>query len=158
VSLNVTKAAIKENYCDPKSHQIHHLAQYFFSSSVLNYYGIFYLGLSEVSSLFLVFIDLSKYFPPIPGTLYDHFIGIVCGPMFVAAFTFYRVILWWPVSYQLFTDVYSVVTSGQAQKLRPGCSWVLYVFLGCNLPLGLLQLYWFTIILGEVCKVLGLSW
>jgi hypothetical protein len=137
---------------------IHHLALFLFSSSVLNYYGIFYLGLSEVSSIFLVFVDLSKYFPPIPGTLYDHFVGIVCGPMFVAGFTFYRVILWWPVSYRLFTDVYSVVTSGQAQKLRPGCSWVLYVFLGLNLPLGLLQLYWFTIILGEVCKVLGVSW
>jgi len=124
----------------------------------LHYYGVFFLGLSEISSIFLVFVDLAKYFPPLPGTVYDHFVGIVCGPLFVVTFTVYRLLLWWPVSVRLFRDAYAVITSGQAQKLRPACTRVLYVFLGMNLPLGLVQLYWFSLILEEVWKVVGVSW
>ena len=120
----------------------------------LQHYGVYYLGLSEVSSIFLVIVDLSKYFPPIPGSLYDQFVGI-CGPAFVLSFTIYRVIMWWPISLQLFRDVYEVLKSGQASKLRPGKEWVLFVFLGLNLPLGVLQLYWFGIIVEEVQKVLS---
>ena len=120
----------------------------------LQHYGVFYLGLSEVSSIFLVFVDLSKYFPPVPGSLYDQFVGI-CGPAFVVCFTVYRVIMWWPVSLQLFRDAYEVLQSGQASKLRPGKEWVLLVFLGLNIPLGILQLYWFGIILEEVKKVMS---
>lgn len=124
----------------------------------LHYYGVFFLGLSEVSSIFLVFVDLSKYFPPIPGSPYDHFVGLLCGPVFVMSFTIYRVAMWWPVSVQLFRDARAVISSGQAQKLRPGCTWVLYIFLGMNLPLGVLQLYWFGLILQEVTKLFGVSW
>jgi hypothetical protein len=119
----------------------------------LHHYGVFYLGLSEVSSIFLVFVDLAKYFPPVPGSMFDRLVGTVCGPAFVVTFTLYRVIMWWPVSFQLFLDAYSVLKSGQASKLRHGKEWVLYVFLGMNLPLGILQLYWFGIIVEEVRKV-----
>jgi TLC domain len=123
---------------------------------VLQYYGIFFLGLSEVSSIFLVFVDLAKYFPPqSPGSSYDLFIQYVANPGFALTFILYRFLYWWPISYQLFTDVYAVsVQSNQAQRLRPGKVWVLYVFLFINLPLGLLQLYWMTIIAAEVQKVL----
>lgn len=121
---------------------------------VLHYYGVFFLGLSEFSSIFLIFVDLSNYYPPTPGSLYDEFIAAIAGPLFAISFIVYRVILWWPVSLRLFRDVSAVVRSGQAEKLRPGHSWVLYVFLAINIPLGLLQLYWFTIILEEARKVL----
>ena len=123
----------------------------------LHYYGIFFLGLTEVSSIFLVFVDLSKYFPPISNSFFDKFIGLFCAPLFAVTFIYYRVILWWPESYRLFCDVKAVVASGQAQKLRPGspaASWVLYLFLACNFPLGLLQLYWVTLIVAEIQKIL----
>jgi hypothetical protein len=106
--------------------------------------------LSEVSSVFLVFVDLARYFPPLPGSLYDHFIRFFAAPGFVGCFVIYRVFYWWPVSMQLFRDVFHVtVTTQRAQQLRPGQVWVLYLYLVLNVPLGLLQLYWLTIIFDE---------
>lgn len=123
---------------------------------VLHYYGIFFLGISELSSVFLVFVDLARYFPPIPGTFYDQVILRIAAPGFVVCFVVYRVLYWWPVSWQLFQDVYAVtIQSNAAEKLRPGKTWVLYLYLALNLPLGLLQLYWLTIILQEVQRTLG---
>jgi hypothetical protein len=116
----------------------------------LHYYGVFFLGLSEVSSIPLVFLDLAKYFPPVPDTLFDKWIGIVCGPVFCLCFIYYRVVLWWPESWRLFQDVRAVTATGHAEKLRPGATWVLYLFLFCNIPLGCLQLYWLTLILEQI--------
>jgi TLC domain len=137
----------------------HHIAAAAVSFSalcghIIGYNAIFFLGLSEVSSIFLLFVDLARYFPPEPGTWYNSFIYLVAGPFFVVTFIYYRVILWWPVSYQLFQDVHTVTESGRAAKLRPGYTWVLYVMLVLNLPLGLLQLYWSALILQEVHKML----
>lgn len=120
----------------------------------LHYYGFFYLGLSEVSTLFLVWMDLANYYTPVPGSVLATFIEAVAGPAFVVTFTWYRVLQWWPVSIQLFRDAHHVMQSGKLEQLRPKQSWVLWVFLCSNLPLGLLQLYWLTIILGEVQKTL----
>jgi len=122
--------------------------------TVLHFYGIFFLGLSEVSSIFLIFVGLAKYFPPEPGTMYNYFVAWLWGPAFAVTFTYYRVILWWPISYQLFQDVRAVIRSEQAAKLRPGKAWVLYIFLALNLPLGILQLYWVTLILDGAKKIL----
>jgi len=139
----------------------HHLAASIvswcsFRYQVLNYYGLFFLGLSEVSSIFLVVVDLARYFPPIPGTFFDQLNSLVAGPGFALSFILYRFVYWWPVSYQLFKDVHTVsVKTDTARKLRPGQSWVLYLYLVLNLPLGFLQVYWLTIILGEVQRVLA---
>jgi hypothetical protein len=122
-----------------------------------HYYGIFYLGCSEISTIPLVFVDLAKFFPPIPGTNFDVFIGVVCGPLFAATFTYYRVFLWWKVSYQMAHDIRHVLKNGMAEKLRPGRNHVLYVMMTLNLLLGMLQLYWFSLILQEVAKVLGME-
>lgn len=117
---------------------------------------VFYLGLTEVSSIFLVFIDLAKYFPPTSGAKFDFFIGAICGPLFVVTFFYYRVFMWWKVSYQLWSDaLHALGKSGMAEKMRPGKSFVLYIFLTINILLGVLQLYWFRFILGETAKVLA---
>jgi hypothetical protein len=137
----------------------HHLAAsllsfYSIKYSVLHHYGLFFLGVSEISSIFLVFVDLAVFFPPIPGSLYDKFNTLITGPGFVLSFVLYRVLYWWPVSYQLFHDVYSVtILTDQAKRLRPGKTWVLYIYLLLNLPLGLLQLYWLSVIREEARKV-----
>jgi len=116
----------------------------------LHYYGIFFLGITEVSSIFLVFLDLSKYYPPQPSSAVYDAIVTLCGPLFVFTFLYYRVVVWWPESYRLLTDVRAVTRSGRAEELRPGASWVLYLYLALNLPLGLLQLFWTTVIANEV--------
>jgi hypothetical protein len=119
---------------------------------------VFFLGVSEFSSVFLIFVDLAKYFPPEPETFYDSVVA-VSGPLFAVSFAFYRVVLWWQVSLLLWKDCYHVVSKGVSNKLRPGKNFVLYAFLFLNLPLGVLQLYWFTIILGEARKLLsGETW
>lgn len=121
--------------------------------SYLHYYAVFFLGLSEVSSIFLVFVDLSRYFPPERNSWYDTVIQKLLAPLFVVSFVVYRVILWWPISLQLFRDCGRVWKKTQDLQ-PPGKRWVLVLFLGCNLPLGILQLYWLSIILEEVTKVL----
>jgi hypothetical protein len=119
----------------------------------LHYYGFFFLGLSEVSTMFLAWIDLSTFFPPIPGSAFDLLIQ-AAGPCFVLSFILFRVILWWPTSLRLFRDAQTVWSTGKLEQLRPGQSWVLWVFLGSNFPLGILQLYWLGLILVEVQKTL----
>lgn len=57
----------------------------------------------------------------------------------------------------MFSDITTVLKNGTAKKMRPGRNHVLYVMMILNLLLGLLQLYWFQIILVEAGKVLGLT-
>ena len=114
---------------------------------------VFYLGLSEVSSIFLVIINLAKHFPPTPSSPFHLFVEFVCGPLFVITFFYYRVLLWWKVNALLWSDAFTVVQNGMAEKLRPGKSFVLYLFLACNVPLSILQVYWFGLIVGESAKV-----
>ena len=100
---------------------------------------------------------MAKFFPPLPDTPYDFVVNGICGPLFAATFIYYRVILWWYVGYQMFTDIIHVMKNGTANKLRPGRNHVLYVMMTLNVCLGLLQLYWFTIILEEAVAFLGLG-
>ena len=115
---------------------------------------VYFLGCTEVSSMFLVIIDLAKFFPPEPNTRFDTVVA-VSGPPFAVTFAFYRVGMWWKVSYMLFRDCHAVLSTGRSNQLRPGKDYVLYVFLVLNIPLGCLQLYWFSIILEEAMKLLS---
>ncbi len=125
------------------------------SYQYFHYYGIFFLGCSEISTIPLLFIDLAGFFPPQPGTVYDFLVNGICGPLFAVTFTTYRVVLWWIVGIQMFRDIFAVMNNGMAKKLRPGRNHVLYVMMVLNLLLTGLQLYWFQIILAEAAKVLG---
>lgn len=120
----------------------------------LHYYGVYFLGLTEVSTVPLVFIDLAGYFPVESGSWFDTFVGAICNPLFALTFTIYRVVLWWKVSLLLWSDVRQVFKTGMVEMYRPGKSFVLYIFMVCNTLLSVLQLYWFGIIVGEVMKAL----
>jgi TLC domain len=125
-------------------------------NDMMGYYAIFFLGLSEVSSIFLVSLDMSKYFQPLPGTsLFVTVIEKCTGPLFVVSFIYYRVILWWPISRQMFNDIRQVMSNGRAESLRPGKTWILFIWMILNVPMGLLQLYWVTIILAEIKVVIA---
>ena len=118
---------------------------------------VFYLGCSEISTIPLIAIDLAKFFPPLPETNYDFLVNGISGPLFAVTFIYYRVLLWWPVGYQMFKDIFHVIKNGEANKQRPGRNHVLYVMMLLNFFLGLLQLFWFRTILIEAMKVLGLD-
>ena len=120
---------------------------------VLHYYGIYFLGLTETSSIFLVLIDLARYFPSESGTVFAHIVAI-CQPAFLISFFWYRVAMWWFISWRLWSDVLTVTGNGRAEALRPGKTFVLkYVYLPFNILLGLLQLHWFRFIMDETKKV-----
>jgi hypothetical protein len=119
------------------------------SSQILSTYAIFFMGLSEVSSIFLVGCDLGQFFPPVPGTMYDTWVNGISAPLFVITFLYYRVVLWWwPMSYNLFQDVRTVLQNGVAEQR--GRKWVLYQLVFLTVPMGFLQLYWTTLILVKV--------
>ena len=112
--------------------------------------------MTEVSSIPLVFMSLSKYFSPEPGSVFATLVDI-SGPLFAVSFFYYRVVLWWKVSYRLWADAYHVLTKGIAEKYRPGKVYALYLILVINAVLGILQLYWFSLILKEVAKLAGVE-
>lgn len=119
-----------------------------------HYYIMVFLALSEVSSLPLVLISMGKYFPS-----YFEFVKPVAEPLFAVLFVYYRIYVWNKISWLLWKD--SIVVLGDGKKLandyRPGKSFVLYVILSLDVVLGLLQLFWFTFILAEVMKMLGID-
>lgn len=126
-------------------------------NDMLSYYALFFMGASEISSIWLVSLDVAKYFALRPGSLAQFFFQHVTGPVFVVTFVYYRVILWWPCSLQLLRDVRHVtVTTNQAAQLRgKSRTWILYLWLALNFPLGLLQLYWLSLILDEAKAVVA---
>ena len=119
------------------------LAYFSLEYQIVHYYGIFYGGCSEISSIFLVFCDFDIYFPAGRGSAWGGFI-MFCQASFVLLFLGYRVIGWWAVGYQLWSDALYMVRKGTAEDYRPGRSWFLYFSLAMSIALGLLQLYWFV--------------
>ena len=120
---------------------------------LVHHYAIFFGGCLEISSIFLVLCDFDVYFPASRGSLWGTVI-IFCQAMFTLAFLYYRVIMWWVVSVQLWSDVLYIRDNKLAEQYRPGKVWCLYVFPVMDVVLGLLQLYWFGF--GIVPKVFEL--
>ena len=118
---------------------------------LLGYYAVFFLGLTEVSSLFLVWVDLGTYFPPEPGSMLHLFVNLGMGSLFAVSFFYYRVFLWWPLSLRIWKDTW-YMTRKSTKLDRP--LWVLYLLCIVNVPLGLMQLYWSTVVLREAHNVL----
>jgi hypothetical protein len=120
----------------------------------VHYYAIYFGGCSEFSSIFLVLCDFDVYFPTNRGSLWGGFI-FASQVGFTVTFFYYRVIGWWKVSYQLWSDVLHVLKNDIMQQYRPGKTWFLYVFLVLDLVLGLLQVYWFGFgILPKIMEIL----
>lgn len=118
------------------------------------YYSVFYLALSEVSSLPLLVMSISKYFPPAQGSLFA-IAQDLSGPTFAVTFTYYRVYLWLKTTKQLWKDVYYCLSTGVSNKFRPGLDFCLYLILICCALLSFLQLYWFKLIVMEVLRAIG---
>uniref|UniRef100_A0A7S4AQ81 TLC domain-containing protein n=1 Tax=Pseudo-nitzschia australis TaxID=44445 RepID=A0A7S4AQ81_9STRA len=122
---------------------------------MVHYYAIFFGGCSEISTIFLVLCDFDVYFPAEDrGSLWGMTI-LFCQVSFTLSFFYYRVIGWWQVSFQLWSDVFAVAKKGCIEEYRPGKGWFLYGFLAMDFLLGALQVYWFAFgILPKVFEVL----
>lgn len=114
---------------------------------MLGYYALFFMGLTEVSSIFLVLLDVDKYFALQNGSWLQLFHQHLTGPLFVFTFILYRVILWWPCTFQMYRDAQEVISTGKSNEIRPGRDWIIYMWVILVFPMGLLQLYWLKIIL-----------
>jgi hypothetical protein len=168
-------------YVIPEYYEIHMLLHHIISALVafcglynhmFSYYAVFFLGLTEISSIFLVSLDLNEYFIEAPSlsstgsesndtpsttvqsllsTIFFSFSKDIAGPLFVISFLYYRIILWWYVSLRLWDDVHTVVVrTNSAEELRPKRSYILYIWLYCNLPMGILQIYFLSTIMSEI--------
>lgn len=130
------------------------LAYFSLEFQMVHYYGIFYGGCSEISSIFLVFCDFDVYFPASRGSVWGGFI-LFCQASFVLLFLAYRVIGWWVVTYQMWSDILYILRKGTAESYRPGKSWFLYFSLPMSIALGMLQLYWFVFgMLPKIAEIL----
>jgi len=121
---------------------------------MVHYYAVFFGGCSEISTAFLVLCDFDVYFPAERGSFWGIIITF-CQVSFTVTFLYYRVIGWWHVSFQLWSDVFHVAKKGRIEEYRPGKAWFLYCFLVMDFLLGALQVYWFAFgILPKILEIL----
>eukprot|EP00521_Asterionellopsis_glacialis_P006451 CAMPEP_0195284456 /NCGR_PEP_ID=MMETSP0707-20130614/2648_1 /TAXON_ID=33640 /ORGANISM="Asterionellopsis glacialis, Strain CCMP134" /LENGTH=298 /DNA_ID=CAMNT_0040343803 /DNA_START=82 /DNA_END=975 /DNA_ORIENTATION=- len=118
------------------------MAWYSLEYQVVHYYAIYFGGVSEFSSIFLVVVDLDVYFPPSdPQSAYATFI-FGCQVLFLLTFIIYRVVGWWYVASQLWKDAAYVTRHKLIDQYRPGKGYFIFIFTTLSVLMGLLQLYW----------------
>lgn len=99
------------------------------------YYGLFFMGVTETSSLPLVWVDLGKYYPELAKRYsgMDLLAKVIFGLMFIAV----RDVLFMKHSITLWKDSFAVLAAGTAKF--PG---VTKAFLVTNLFFNVLQIAW----------------
>lgn len=131
---------------------VHHVIVCLLSSLVyylqaFQYISPSFMGMAEISSLPLAFVDLFKQFPelrkPFPTC------NEIVRNVFAVSFLVLRGVYWPYCSYRFFLSVAAVLQS--AAGLPPNVpEWALYVFCSCNVLMNLLQWYWASIILKAI--------
>ncbi|CAM9837212.1 unnamed protein product [Discosporangium mesarthrocarpum] len=115
--------------------------------SYVHYYAIFFLGISEVSSIPLVFVDLFKYFPEVAkkaGKASD-LVRIAFALLFMGI----RVIYWPCIAVRHILDTVDSVKAGTVHSVG-----VVTFFLVCNLTLTVLQWFWGYLITRAAIKMI----
>jgi hypothetical protein len=149
---------------------LHHIVAATACASSLRYhllgpYSHLFLGCSEISSMLLVWLDLTRYFVPVPGSLLEQAMHNGAAPLFAILFTYFRVIRWWPMAWNMYKDIqmfqstatYKKDDSSTSPKVTSTQSvYVSLIFLSIlTVPMGLLQLYWLGLIAHEATKILA---
>jgi hypothetical protein len=111
------------------------------------YYGLFFMGVTETSSLPLVYVDLNKFYPELykryPGR--DLFAKVAFGMMFFVVRDYYFI----KYSIQLWKDSFQVLDAGTAVYPM-----VTYGFLVTNLFFNALQIFWTKLLLDGLVDIL----
>lgn len=119
----------------------------------LHTYASFYVGLSELSTIFLCIViafqkergveQLQKKYP-----LFDTLNGV----LFAVLFLFCRILLWGYYTWHFWFDCLEVLSSNTAHSVL-----VVVYYLVANTGLSILQLYWLNSILKAVFDLFGPS-
>lgn len=122
------------------------LAYYVIRYQYAHYYAIFFLGMTEISSIPLTFMDVFKHIK----SLQKPFEGFnnLCSYAFAALFISIRGIYWPITSYFFFVDV----AAAFKQDIMPN-KFLAYFFVISNAVLTLLQWYWLTLIFNRLIKM-----
>jgi len=113
-----------------------------YHATYLHYYSLFYYGLSEISSIPLVFVELFRYFPGFAEK--NRIADIGCKAIFFFCFIYFRLVLWSIVNFSFWKDTLSTLADQKSH-----CPAVAVYFLAANLILSGLQFYWGWILIKE---------
>ena len=111
------------------------------------YYGLFFMGVTETSSLPLVWVDLGKYYPELSKRLPT--MNLLAKALFALMFIVVRDVLFIKHSIQLWKDSFEVLGAGTAKFPA-----VTYGFLVTNLFFNVLQIAWTKLLIDGVLDLL----
>lgn len=119
----------------------------------LHTYAVFYVGLSEISTVPLCIVIALQNDRGVPllkqkYPTFDTFIGI----LFSISFLFCRIILWGFYSFYFWQDLLEVLLNNTAHS-----SGIVIWYLIANAGLSILQVYWLSTILKAVFELFGPS-
>lgn len=109
---------------------------YGFTNNLLNYYGLFYVGMTCFSSIFICIIDIFKnnkeLIPQYPN------IYIVSRLMFVISFVYLRIFLWNIYNLSLYSDILYIYRQEDYYHLQN----IMIGYFISNILFTILQIYW----------------
>ena len=110
------------------------------------YYGVFFLGVTEVSSIPLALVDLFKQFKPLAARYKTT--NARAREVFAAFFIVFRTFYWPVVSFYFWRASLKALQEGTAKA-----DWVVYTFLTVNVLLTSLQFFWSKLIFESLLKI-----
>ncbi|CAM9920549.1 unnamed protein product [Scytosiphon promiscuus] len=116
----------------------------------VHYYAIFFLGISEVSSIPLSVVDVFKYFPDVAARYRG--LNSMLRISFALLFILLRVCYWPVVAGRHLLDTIGSVQAGTVHNAG-----VVGFFTVCNLTLTLMQFYWGYLIIRAAAKMLSVG-
>ncbi|CAM9953233.1 unnamed protein product [Ectocarpus sp. 6 AP-2014] len=114
----------------------------------VHYYAMFFLGISEVSSVPLVFVDVFKFFPDVAASFEG--VNNLLRISFALIFMVVRVVYWPIVAARHLFDTFGSVQAGTVHDVG-----VVGFFTACNLALTFMQWYWGYLIVRAATKMLS---
>mmetsp|Transcript_15803 Transcript_15803/g.38954 ORF Transcript_15803/g.38954 Transcript_15803/m.38954 type:complete len:270 (-) Transcript_15803:165-974(-) len=135
---------------------VHHvvaliLAFWSYHYRLLLYYSIFFFGVSEVSSVFLTFVEFFKEFPPLRNPALNPNLAQfneISRIVFACLFLSIRVVYWPYLSMQFWGDTLNAIWTGKPHFFELTC------VLLANIGLTILQFHWGILILQQIRKKL----
>mmetsp|Transcript_13172 Transcript_13172/g.21512 ORF Transcript_13172/g.21512 Transcript_13172/m.21512 type:complete len:192 (-) Transcript_13172:197-772(-) len=122
-----------------------------YHDNLLQYYSIFFFGVSEVSSVFLTFVEFFKEFPRLRNPAINPYltqVNEISRIMFAALFISIRVVYWPYISMQFWGDSLDALSRGR------GYSFQLIFTMMANIGLTLLQFHWGSMIVRQIHRKL----
>ena len=149
-----------KNFCDSLIHNdgalflAHHLTTGIVSALAtrpfLHLYSCFFLGWSEVSTVFLCVLVCFDDEHGLPGLNKAYpTIMTITGVLFAASFTLFRVLIWPVLNYYFWSDMWHIYVNGTVHSVP---EW--YLYMAISIGLSGLQIMWFKEIVNGAMDML----